>query len=279
MVAAKRSYELMPWSEISKMAGTLLKPAQRQWKQLILKKKAPESAYHRFLVEYGRLFFADLGGVIEVVSKLRFGADFVSDFVAIRDVGSYGLTYEIVEIEIPQAHPFTGEGIASARLSRAIQQVLNWRMWLQAHVNEARRIFPSGLYFPGARPVFTFKIIIGTRENSSQWLDRRNALSEALGISIRSFDSLTEQLNRSFFFNSILGGAEEDSLPIRTKNALANPFMRALSDSDWRKLVNGRLEHRHFLAHNHTKLLELRKPNHLLRKFKSLIERKHSGLR
>ena len=130
---------------------------------------------------YRGVAFRDAATVRDA-AKVRLGAELVTDFVIVRDVGTYGLSYLLIEIEPSWVAPFTKDGIASRPLNRAIHQILSWQQWLDEHRSEARKLFPSGLHYAVIKPLFEYCIVIGDRENSPPWLDRRNRLAQSLGI-------------------------------------------------------------------------------------------------
>ena len=237
-----------------------------KWKALLRKHKLHERYYHDFVARHAHVFFPMLWKSLQVISKVRLGAELVTDLVQVRDEASLGLSYPLIEIEPPWAAPFTKEGVASARLTRTIHQILDWRRWLEEHKSEARRLFPSLLHFADVRPLFLYCIVIGTRENSRRWLDKRNQLGETLGISIRSFDWLTGCLSArsqcspfAAYYHG--GGCEEDHLKLEIKNALANPFVRAMSDPEWRAFISCCFSDNHMVGHHAERLLQFRRTN------------------
>lgn len=237
-----------------------------RWNALLQRQNLHERFYHDFIARNAHTFFPMLMDSIQVLSKIRLGADLITDLVLVRDEASMGLSYLLIEIEPPWITPFTKEGIASARLTRAIHQTLDWKRWLEEHRSEARKLFPSFLHYADPKTLFKFCIIIGTRENTRPWLDKRNHLAETLGISIRSFDWLTGCLHARRNFSPIAdeylgGGAEEDALPPEIKNALANPFVRAMSDPEWREFISGRFSDNHMVGHHAERLLQFRRTN------------------
>jgi len=265
----------IPWDLFGGPGCSQMKSIRKQWKTLLKKEGLHERYYHDFIARHAHTFFPMLGNVLQVISKVRLGAELVTDIVIVRDESSLGLSYQLIEIETPWVRPFTKDGIASARLTRAIHQILDWKRWLEQHKSEARRLFPSLLHLTDERPLFRYCIVIGARQNSRSWLHKRNHLSETLGINIRSFDWLTDCLMSRSAAHSFAdeyhgGGAEEDSLPRRTKNALANPFVRAMSDPEWRKFIVGQFGYSHMVGHHADRLLAFRRTNsHEARFFKT----------
>jgi hypothetical protein len=194
-----------------------------------------EADYHSFIANHAGFFFVEQGIDYPIVlSKIKLGSTFETDFVVCRDGRSMGLKYEFVELETPDMGPYTKDGSPTARLSRAIQQIEDWRGWLAANRDEAKRLFPSWAFLHNDHPTFEFTIIIGTRENSAQWAHKRNALGERLNISIRSYDALTDVVeNRRF---PALETSRVDAAvlpPVEVLHELANPFFTAFTHADW----------------------------------------------
>jgi hypothetical protein len=266
----------VPWDQFGGPGCPQMKSIRSKWNELLRSDKLQERYYHDFIARNAHVFFPMKWSSIQVLSKIRLGAELVTDFVIVRDEGSYGLAYQLIEIERPWDIPFTKDGIASARLTRAIHQILDWKRWIEEHRIEARKLFPSFLHLVECKPLFQYCIIIGTRKNSHSWLDKRNQLSETLGISIRSFDWLTEHLqhrSESHFFHDEYtgGGAEEDQLEPIIRNALANPFVRAMSDPEWREFISGRFNFSHMVGHNAERLLKFRRTNSYEKNFLSRV--------
>lgn len=264
--ARARTEIWVPWDRFATKNCPQMKGIVSSWNALLRKEKLHERYYHDFLARHAHIFFPMFLQSLQVISKIRLGADLVTDLVLVRDEASLGLSYVLIEIEPPSATPFTKEGVASARLTRAIHQILDWKRWIEEHRSEARKIFPSFLHYVNAKTLFHFCIVIGTRQNTRPWLDKRNQLSEALGISIRSYDWLTDRLSlrhqcSCFADEYVGGGAEEDALPPEIKNALANPFVRAMTDPEWREFIAGRFSDHHMVGHNAARLLEFRRTN------------------
>lgn len=192
-------------------------------------------------------------------------------FVIVYDRWSAGVEYCLVEIESPDTPPFTQEGIASARLSRAIQQVFSWQSWLADHSVEAQRLFPSQFLRTKKKAAFSFLILIGRRENSEKWIDRRNVLAQSLGVSIRSFTSFADRLERRHSYPDFSRvGDEVCSLGPHERNRLACPIFKALSDRDWRSLLGRCPADSHFMHNFGAGLLALRRETRAAQHFRKL---------
>jgi Domain of unknown function (DUF4263) len=256
----------IPWDQFAAAGCPQMKAIRSRWNTLLRRQNLHERYYHDFIARHAHIFFPMFCRSIQVISKIRLGAELVTDLVIVQDEASRGLSYWLVELESPWNAPFTKGGVASGRLTRAIHQVLDWKRWLDEHQSEARKLFPSRLYYSDLKPMFEYSIVIGTRENSRRWLDKRNQLAETLGIFIRSFDWLTGRLiARSgchpFADEYRGGGYEEDNLKPEIKNALANPFVRAMTDPEWRAFVGCRFSGSHMVGHHAERLLQFRKTN------------------
>jgi hypothetical protein len=224
----------------------------------LLARRLPEEAYQNYLYNYSGFFFDEWNRPV-VISKLRLGSDFVTDFILLEDRGSDGTVFHCIEIETPWTAPFNSRGNPSARLVAAIQQIQNWRRWLLDNRNQALKLFPAFRIRAYREPTFKFKIIIGNRNNSLKWLERRHDLAEALGIGIRSFDLFTDIFDRHLFANyTELYSTESSVLDPLTKNRLANPFYCAYSDTSWRNVLREPLRLDHFTACNAETLLKHR---------------------
>ncbi len=251
-------------------------PIRRVWKRLLARQNTSEATLHAFLAKHAQLAFWNEFSFATAISKLRLGADLVTDFVAVYDNHSLGIRYKLIEIEKPQTSPFTKEGIPSAGMSRAIQQVLSWRSWLEEHASEARRLFPSFFFKHDLKAVFEYEIVIGNRRNSEVWLDRRQMLAESLGISIRSFDWITHRFSQTIGFHEFSAvGDEKHVCSYETLNRLACPFVSALRDPDWREMVHGgRSSGAHFMRWYGESLAKFRKENEFAGRFRALLRRR-----
>jgi hypothetical protein len=253
-----------------------LRPISSEWTRLLAKPKPREQSLHAFLAKHAQLAFRDEFYFATAISKLRLGAELVTDFVSVYDNHSAGIRYKLIEIEKPQTVPFTKEGIPSSGLARAIQQILSWRQWLDEHQSEARRLFPSLFHRYDLRPIFRYEIIIGNRTNSESWIDRRNMLAESLGISIRSFDCFSPRFRSAIEFRQFSDiGDEKHFCDLETRNQLACPFVGALTDPEWRDMLDvTRRSSTHFMHWYGRLLAHRRKENAYAGYFRRLLQRR-----
>ena len=261
--------ELLPWSVLCSEGRAILKSVERRWRSLLNDGSVTESDLHRFLADHAGLFF---GQESVVISRADLGSDYEVDLVIAGDEASYGIDYTFVEIESPRTPPYTRSGDPSARLSHAIQQVLNWKAWLKRHRGHVRKFFPSE-YFGWEEFInLSFSIVIGRRTSPRTATAKRNVFAREMGIKIHSFDFLTERLRQGFSCFWDLSPLTEGAQPgLAARNQLANPFARAYSWRAWKDVVGEPdFEHGHFLAMNAERLLACRSYSRELERFVSL---------
>jgi hypothetical protein len=92
-MACGNSCELLNWLVLHHEAKHILEKVQSGWIELLARPGQNEEAFHSYLSEHAGMFFADSCHRIVVISKLRLGADLVTDFVITNDQRSYGFTY------------------------------------------------------------------------------------------------------------------------------------------------------------------------------------------
>lgn len=243
--------EIVPWGALCGKGATILKSIEKQWESLINDPSVKESKLHEFLSDHSSLFF---GEAAFTISRAELGSDFQVDFVIATDEASYGINYTFVEIETPQSLVYTRSGDPSARLTHALQQVLNWKAWLARHRGHVRRFFPSEYFGWEEFANLSFCIVVGRRSLPTSMTAKRNVLARETGIKIHSFDYLTDMLRLKFSFLWNLFPTDRAGLAAR--NQLANPFARAYSWRAWRKVVEQRhFEYSHFVDYNAEVLL------------------------
>lgn len=209
-----------------------------RWKTLLKNSSLKEKDYHQFLQNYPSLFFSGLDSYL-VISRLKFGSDFETDFIVVNEGYSDGTKYELIEIESPHTKLFNSKGIPTEKFNSALQQIRDWKRWLIDNRNQFRSIFPTQNTKVIKDSKLKFRIIIGSRENESQIdLEKRKQISDEYNIEIQSFERLTDfALRKEYFYPySSIMSAQMDDVSLEKKNALANPFARCISDSEWRKI-------------------------------------------
>ncbi len=183
----------MRWSKLQKK-NPIVDSIKKEWINLLATNNT-EHAYHAFIKDHAGFFLVDRINSFLSISKLKLGSSLETDFAVPSENHSMGLFWELFEIKTPQASPYNEDGFPSAILSKATQQVRDWKAWLMDNRRgEALKLFQSKGVRVARDPNFSFTIIIGNRENSLRYLDKRNALSIESGIKIRSFEYLTNKV-------------------------------------------------------------------------------------
>ncbi len=258
------------WEILNRRRNRIMADIMDNWIRLLADRTRNESAYQDFLAQHPAFFFNDtsLHSPL-VISKMQLGSQFETDFVVPHDRASLGLTYELIEIESPHTAPYTKKGVPSARLSAAMQQIHNWMLWISKRPGTMRDLLPGACLHDD--PAFVHTVVIGTRENSRMWLDRRNQLSMLTNIRIRSFDWFTDRLKKRLFTN--LGSqsqAELQDVDPAVANELANPFYIALSHSEWTRLVRASTLAGHGIADSAQHIIRHRRIGPLFDRFKRM---------
>jgi hypothetical protein len=84
------------------------------------------------------------GGCRWVIPEARLGAQFRADFLVAR-LDSRGVRWTLVELESPRAHLFTKDRRPRRELSKGLNQIMEWRVWLNDNRSYARRRGRNGL--------------------------------------------------------------------------------------------------------------------------------------
>jgi antiviral defense system Shedu protein SduA len=155
----------------------------------LLNNSSDERPIHRFLANHSYFFqcILRLNGQSPLYSKIKLGNEYEVDF-ACFDSGSVGPEWYLVEIESPTCTMFTKAGRPSAKLTHAIQQVSDWRSWVQENLHSARKLMPYidhplGYIFMGRR---------NDLDQPGQMLLRRIITENRLFFRIHSLDRLAD---------------------------------------------------------------------------------------
>lgn len=257
--AYKPIHKMLPWSWLNNRANFVRKQVISEWNQLVNKKKLKEVQLNKFIATYPAFFLTDATESFFAISELRLGSDYVIDFVIPIDNRSRGYIYKIIEMELPSSILFKSNGDKSSNLNHAIDQIENWKGWIEKNQANINRIFPG--VFGYWEDHFEFTIIIGNRENTKKWITKRNRISSRYKINIRSFDSLLDYCTNKTFVDvmSPYLSSEAKGLPKHVRNALVNPFYKTYSDKDWKKVVNNIVPVSHFVEFHADIFLQRRK--------------------
>lgn len=163
----------------------------------ILEKATDERSMQVYLEENPHILSQHLGGGHGrwVIPHKRLGDEHVTDFL-IADKNSLGFHWYAIELESPTSSLFTASGDPSAKLTHAIRQISDWRVWLEKNIDYASRPRESkGLGLTDINGNILGLIIIGRRKSlniSTKALRRQ--LSENLGIEIHTYDWLVDNV-------------------------------------------------------------------------------------
>jgi hypothetical protein len=171
-------------------------------------KKDPENA-----LILSRMFStASFGN--KIITEFNFGTHFKADFVLFAPF-SGGFNIHLVEIEPPNEPLYTKKGTLGARLSQALKQVQDWKIFVDANrssvINELDKVSKKNeliqgrpgseildnaglpLYHPKAWLTWQYHIVIGRRAGLSDDDMRRKASSQDnLKVDIVTFDRLLD---------------------------------------------------------------------------------------
>ena len=75
----------IPWDKFADKNCPHMKSIRAKWAGLLRKEKLHERYYHDFVARHAHIFFPMFLKNIQVVSKIRLGAELVTDLVLVRD--------------------------------------------------------------------------------------------------------------------------------------------------------------------------------------------------
>jgi hypothetical protein len=252
--------DFVAWDALNSELPEFRKEISASWSAKLDDKTLTERDLLPFLQQHTGFFFCDSRHSLVTIAELELGADRKPDFVRTFDRASYGFIYELIEVESPHVDAYDSRGRPSSALRNAVHQIEQWRMWIESHKDEAKRLFPSKQFHMTGRGEFRYTIIIGRRRDNDASLHTRNHYAHTLGIEIRTFDYLSDHLQERYFHGvPLTSSAQFDALPIKVKNELANPFTAAYPSRVWRTLTkHPSFSDNHMVAANATLLIQSR---------------------
>lgn len=163
----------------------------------VLEHASNEEDLQSYLTDNKQFLIQHLGGGHGryVISKPRLGAELIPDYL-IAEMSSIGIEWYGVELESPLAVYFTASGQAGSLLTHAIQQIVDWRTWIQSNIAYARMPrADKGLGLIGITNDLPATILIGRRtaEIPERFNDYRRQIKTDLNIEIHTYDWLVEQ--------------------------------------------------------------------------------------
>jgi hypothetical protein len=124
-----------------------------------------------------------------VFPEARLGSEHIPDFM-ICDKDSGGYHWHLIELENPNYEALTKSGQPTAKLTHAMQQIRDWRIWLRRNIQYAQ----SELDYLGLDDEFDATIVIGRREAiSAENQDRYRELSREKA-EVMSYDRLLDRV-------------------------------------------------------------------------------------
>ncbi|MFY9622477.1 MAG: Shedu anti-phage system protein SduA domain-containing protein [Pyrinomonadaceae bacterium] len=132
-----------------------------------------------------------LGGVDRgwVFGRPKLGAEFVPDFM-LSCLDSGGYHWHLIELENPTYTALTQQAAQNARLTHAVQQILDWRIWLRRNIQYAQ----VELGYRDLDAEFESSIVMGRRkEMTRSQKDRYRELSRDR-IRIMTYDRFLERI-------------------------------------------------------------------------------------
>lgn len=250
------------WQSLEKRNKAIFDRVHNDWK-VLLDGNHNELVYHKFISQHSGFFFSDFNCYL-TISKLKLGSEYEADFVNIRDKRSNGVEYEFIEIEKPGSLLFTQAGIPGNDLNNAIQQIRDWKRFLIDDKSFFRKFLPGNNTRVITNSFLKFSIIIGRRTENDFLNDKRSQIAAETGVEIRSFDYLTDLLQRRCFYNFPVLDSE---LGDYVENHIENPFVMAVSDSKWKDFCRGGVNTSHFYKNNLKAIIQMRKNNELFKEF------------
>lgn len=232
-----------------------------KWSEL-LSKNYTERYYHKFLFDNAGFFLGNEDCHL-AISKLKLGSELETDFVTLNDGFSNGNQFELIEIKRPSATLFTENGTMTSEFNRATQQIRDWKRWLIENRTWMKKHLPTVSTRIVSKSDLKFKIIIGRRLTNPYDIEKRNQIADEIGAEIRSFDYLTDKLKSRVFYPTawLSNGIQY------YEEQIANPFYKAMSDSEWKHFCKSRqLATFHFYSAHYEEILQMRKYNSLMKK-------------
>jgi hypothetical protein len=140
------------------------------------------------------LFSSSYGTFVR--SQVSLGGNKVPDFAAAY-TDSAGIHWVLIELESPRAVAATAKGRLARKAREGVQQIEDWREWLQLNLNYARRPpEEQGLGLPDIRPEADGIVFIGRRgAQPPVAVDVRRRLMEQRRITMHSYDWLLDAVD------------------------------------------------------------------------------------
>src|SRR6185503_6835504 len=153
--------------------------------QHIIETAQDERPVQKYCEQNPVLLLPFLGGVDHgwVFGRPKLGAEFVPDsMLSFLDSGGYH--WHLIELENPRFAALTRQAEQNAKLTHAVQQILDWRIWLRRNVQYAQ----AQLGYRDLDAEFDSSIVMGRRQEMTRnQRDRYRELSRDR-ITIMTYD-------------------------------------------------------------------------------------------
>jgi len=90
-----------------------------EWEKLLNDTSQKEQAYQYYLQQHPAVFLSFVDSYL-VISRLKLGSDYETDFVVVKEGYSNGTEYELIEIESPHTKLFDASGKPTAKFNAAL---------------------------------------------------------------------------------------------------------------------------------------------------------------
>lgn len=265
--------EIYNWYNLKNNESNIVSNLMIEWNRL-LSENHKEAVYQTFLTENANFFLSN-PYTFAILSKLKLGSEYETDFVIIKDGFSNGTIYEFIEIEKPSSKLFTSKGVPSADFNAALQQIRDWKSFLCKNKHYFSKFLPTNSTRVIHNSNLKFTIIIGRREESQSVIEKRMDIAHELGIEIRSFDYLTDNVKNHIFLDRY----SSDYNRMSNGNKIISPFNRAITDSEWKQICRDeRINRLHLFEHFSDTIVKYLHPNKLYKEFIKEQESRHKQL-
>lgn len=161
----------------------------------LLDKDPPERDVQSFLEDNPWLLSEQLPHCHFILPQFSLGGQYVPDFIA-PERSSGGTQWFLIEIEKPRAQLVTKKGLFAETVRHAIQQVQDWKMWLNDNQDIARKPrLEGGLGLDDMSRILIGQVIVGRRSDvTPRYNQLREQLMDSDAIQIITYDHMTEWL-------------------------------------------------------------------------------------
>jgi hypothetical protein len=152
-----------------------------------------EEAIQQFLAENPFILAEQLPHCHHVIPKFRFGGKYVSDFL-IPEMSSGGIFWTLIELEPADAQLVTASGQLAERVRVGVQQVKDWRDWLNNNRDHAiKSRDQDGLGLDDLTGIWGW-VIVGRRSMVTPRFNQlRKQIQEDSTVEIMTYDRLLDR--------------------------------------------------------------------------------------